>query len=96
MSNPFDQLVKDLDDGTLTYLHIQIAYRTHLRHSKVIPENIKNLLSVAGGGGLAGEVFQLLAQIISKVELAYRRGEAAGAEYQKQQELKSVSKKGKE
>ncbi len=88
--NAFEQLLKDLDDGALGYTQLHIAYRTHIRHSKVLPEEIKNLLSVAGGGGVLGDAFQLIAEIIGRVELAYRRGFSAGIEYQKEQTLRST------
>lgn len=81
--NVFEQLLKDLNDGTITYQHLQIAYRSHIRDSKVLPEGVKNLLSVAGGGGIVGDGFKLIAEIIGRIELAYRRGFSAGIEYQK-------------
>lgn len=83
--NVFEQLLKDLNDGTLTYQDLQIAYRAHIRASKVLPEGVKNLLSVAGGGGILGDVFRLIAQITGRMELAYRRGFTEGVACQRKQ-----------
>ncbi len=90
--NAFEQLLKDLNDGVLGYNQLHNAYRTHIRQSKVLPEDIKNLLSVAGGGGVVGDAFHLIAEIIGRIELAYRRGFSAGIEYQKGKDAKKEQK----
>jgi hypothetical protein len=75
--NKFDQLVKDLADGSLTFLHVQIAMRASVRDRKDLPEGIKDLLCGKGesNAGLIYRTFRLINETIGALELAYRRGE---------------------
>lgn len=84
-TNAFEQLLKWLDDGTLGHNHIQIAYRAHVRNSKVLPEAIKGLLGGTNEGdvGILFTVFKLISFIQGNMELAYRRGYQAGLEVSK-------------
>ena len=84
-TNKFDQLVTDLCKGDMNHNLIQIAYRTWVRRSDKIPDEIKDLLSGAerfGGqdAGLLYPMFQQINRIIGSLELAYRRGYQAGQE----------------
>lgn len=77
--NKFDQLVEDLKDGSLSLNQIQIAIRTWIRQKDNFPEEIKDLLAgKPGDGGLIGDCFQLMRQVMGSVELAYRRGKHRG------------------
>lgn len=80
--NAFDQFLKWLDDGTLSHTMVQIAYRAHVRNSKVFPDGIKDILggNDSGSSGILGLAFRLIGQIQGNMELAYRRGYQAGYE----------------
>lgn len=75
--NAFEQLVKDLDDGTLSLSLVRNALRQHYRHSEHIPDGIKSLVCGVGesDAGLIFRFFQLLSNVIGSLELANRRGE---------------------
>lgn len=80
--NKFDQLVQDLDDNKLSFLHIQIAMRTHIRNRKNFPDEIKDLLCGRGdsNAGLIYRIFRLVNEVSGSLELAYGRGYQAGGE----------------
>jgi hypothetical protein len=71
----FTQLVKDLDEGELTLLHLQNAYREHIRHNKYIPDEAKGLLCGEGrqNPGLIAKQFNLISQGVGLTELLARR-----------------------
>ncbi len=81
-TNPFYQLLEWLNDGTLGHNHIQIAYRDHIKNSKVLPKAIKGLLAGTSDcdSGVLYLAFKLISQIQGSMELAYRRGYQAGQE----------------
>ncbi len=78
--NAFDELVKKINDGELTYGDMQRAARAQVRHRKDLPEGIKSILSgeSRSNTGILFEMFQPFAGVIGAIELAYRRGYAAG------------------
>lgn len=79
--NAFTELVDNLKNGSITANQIQIAYRSWVRQNEKIPADIKNLLcGKKHSGGMIFEVFNLIAQFVGNMELAYRRGYHAGYE----------------
>lgn len=78
MMNEYAALEKAMFDKKLGHKQICCAYRAWIRHREDIPEGIKNILSIAGGGGLLGDLFQIVSLTTGSMELAYRRGEAEG------------------
>ncbi len=80
--NPFTNLVKYLNDGTLGHNHIQMAYREWVRRRDDIPDAIKDILSGRGEAetGLLLPIFRSIGQLIGGLELAWRRGYQAGCE----------------
>lgn len=71
----YERLKKDLCDGKITLVQIDIAVMDWILQRKDIPEGVKNLLVVPAGGGLVRNLFQQMKQVIGSMELAYRRGE---------------------
>jgi hypothetical protein len=78
MSNAYADLERALIDGKLGHRQVATAYRAWIRERKDIPDGIKNLLSVPGGGDLLGGMFLVISQTVGRMELAYRRGYQAG------------------
>ena len=75
----FDQLVHDLDTERLSLSMLSLALRTHYRHSKDIPENVKDLIcgdkddnSIALGHGLIHSSCNLLINSIGYILLTSR------------------------
>ncbi|MFW9899744.1 MAG: hypothetical protein ACFFDY_00475 [Candidatus Thorarchaeota archaeon] len=74
----FSQLVEDLNNNKLCLRHIQNAIRVHIRGREDLPKEIKDLLVGKEGfttsSGFVYQIFVLLEQIMSSLDLAYRRG----------------------
>ena len=81
--NAQEQLVKWLKEGDLGLIHIDIAVMEWIRDREDLPEGVKNLLVVPGGGGVIRNLFNQMKSIIGTVELAYRRGKQEGEEKKK-------------
>lgn len=79
--NAHQQLYENLRDKKINHNNIQIAYRAWVRQREDIPEQVRGLL---GGHerkedpGLLDELFRGISHVIGTVELAFRRGYAAG------------------
>lgn len=74
MNDKFTTLVEDLNSGNLSYNQFQIAYRTHIRQSERIPEEMKDILCGNDSSqGLIREAFSLINHIVGGMELAVRR-----------------------
>ena len=70
----FTQLVKDLDEGKLTLRMICIAYKTHIRNRKDLPDGIKDfLVGDEGKTSIIHRQFDLIGQYVGFAELIYRR-----------------------
>ena len=70
---PVEQLIEWLDDGTITLLTIEIAYRKYLSKSKY-KKNIQDLLCGSeNSSGLIGRVFQLMGNISGTMEVVMYR-----------------------
>ena len=81
--NAHEQLYRSLTDGKINHNNIQIAYRAWVRQRGDMPEAVRGLLGGhenAQDGGLLNGLFQGIAHVMGTVELAYRRGYAAGHE----------------
>lgn len=74
--NKYYQLVEDLESGALPMSLVCRAIRTYVENNENIPEGARNLLSSSEGGGYIAAQFQVMQDVIGKVELAYRRGKA--------------------
>ncbi len=87
--NAFDELVAKLNNGELSYGDLQRASRAQVRHRKDLPDEIKSILSgeSRSSAGILFSMFQPFAQVIGAIELAFRRGYAAGVEDTKKKEL---------
>lgn len=86
-NNPFTDLVRHLNDGTLGHKHIQMAYREWTRRRDDIPDAIKDILSGSSDdfAGLLYRMFGSINQVIGGLELAWRRGYQAGWEEAKEE-----------
>ena len=71
----FTQLVEDLNTGKLSVRHLEIAYKTHVRASKFVPETAKSILCGEGeaSAGLISKHFSLISHTIGGFELAILR-----------------------
>lgn len=79
--NKFDQLVEDLLSGALSVRMVGLAIQQYVRRRTEIPEGVKNLLcNVNAGSGLIGSTFELLQEVMGRMELSYRRGVQQGKE----------------
>ncbi len=85
--NPFTDLVRHLNDGTLGHNHIQMAYREWIRRRDDIPDATKDILAGKGDTepGLLLPMFRIITQTIGSLELAWRRGYQAGWEEAKEE-----------
>lgn len=75
-NNKYYQLVEDIKTNTLPVTLVMTAIRQSIRESKKIPNEIKDLLCGQGGAdsGYILKQFQVMKDMIGKMELAYRRG----------------------
>ena len=73
--NKFDQLVDDLNTGKLSLTMIQIAIRAHVRDSKSVSVECKDILCGSGetNAGLIYKQFRVIVETIGGMELAVRR-----------------------
>jgi hypothetical protein len=77
--NKYDQLVADLLSGDLSVRMVGLAIQSYIRRRNEIPEGVKSLVcNVNSGNGLIGSMFELLQEIIGRMELSYRRGMQEG------------------
>lgn len=74
-TNKYYQLVEDLKSGELPLVTVISAIRQSIRDSKEIPDDIKDLLcGNAADSGYIFRQFQVMKDVMGKMELAYRRG----------------------
>lgn len=74
--NAFEQLVEWLDTGKISYIMLIIAFKTHIKNTKEIPSEVKDIICGENQKvGIVHPIFRLLFNVISYIELAYRRGE---------------------
>ena len=70
----FTQLVKNLDEGKLNLRIMCIAYKTHIKNRKDLPEGIKDfLVGDEGKISIIHRQFDLIGQYVGFAELIYRR-----------------------
>lgn len=74
--NKYYQLVEDIKSNELPLIIVIGAIRQSIRENKNIPDGIKDLLCGQGGAdsGYIVKQFQVMKDMIGKMELAYRRG----------------------
>ncbi len=72
--NKYYQLVDDLKSGALTLNIVSMAICAYVRANDKIPEGARQLLSSGDGGGYLPKQFEIMRDMIGKMELAYRRG----------------------
>lgn len=75
-NNKYYQLVADIKSGELSLTIVISAIRQSVRESESIPDDIKDLLCGSGesDSGYILRQFQVMRDVMGKMELAYRRG----------------------
>lgn len=82
--NKYYQLVEDLKSGDLTLNTISMAICQYVKTNEKIPEGARNLLVGYDGGGYIPEQFEIMRDMIGRMELSYRRGVQEGLEKEKE------------